>query len=346
MNDSVGDLSSVLGNHLHQFDLQPLEPFSFTDWVWRAIEGDLDITFAGISEGILRIFFDELWVNGALIRQLLLIAVLSALIRCLSDSFKNKSVSELSFYVSYILIIATVFASFRMSTGILMDMVRQATGMMEASVPLMISLMAMSGNVTGATVLHPMLFLGLTLMTRFIAYVYIPLVTGAAALHIVNLLAEGDVLGKYVSLAKEGADILLKFLVFLFLSLLALQKVSAPIIDNLVLRTAKSVAGAVPVVGGALNSAMNTVIYLSSAARSGVLVALVIVICIAVAVPLLKLLVFMFVYKITSAVVQPIADDRIVKCLDGLGDFTGMLLGAGVLVAVMFIFTCVLMLTL
>jgi len=341
----MSDLSPVLGSHLAQWDLTPLDSFSFTDWIWRAVNGELDLSFAGIIQGIMRIFFDELWLNGALIRQLLIIAVLSALIRCLSDSFKTKSVGELGFYVSYILIVATVLTSFRLSAAILSDLVMQATSMMEAAVPLMISLTAMSGNVSSAAVLHPALFMGLTLVSRFIAYVFIPLITGAAILHIVSHLTEGSMLSKASDLFKAAAKLTLKFMVFLFLSLIALKRLSTPIVDNLVLRSARAAAGAVPVVGGALNSAMDTVVNLSAAARSGVLVALVIVICIAVAIPLLKLLVFVFVYKLMAALVQPICDERIVKCLDGLGDYMGMLLGAGVLVSLMFIFTCVIMLT-
>ena len=339
------DLSPILGNHLSQGDLEPLEAFSFTDWVWQAVNGELDLSLSGIVEIIIRIFFNELWLNGALIRQLLMITILSALIRCLSDSFKTKSIGELAFYVSYVLVIATAITSFRLSTAILTDLVMQTTGMMEAAVPVMISLTAMSGNISSAALLHPVLFMGLTLMARFISYIFIPLITGAAILHVISHLTEGSKFSKATVLIKNIAKLTLKFMVFLFLSLLALQRISAPIVDNLVMRTARAAAGAVPVVGGALNSAMDTVVNLSAAARGGVLVALVIVICVAVTVPLLKLLVFMFIYKLTAALVQPICDERIVKCLDGLGDYTGILLGAGLLVSVMFIFTCVIMLT-
>jgi len=338
------DLSPILGNHLAQWDLQLLDSFSFTDWVWQAVNGELDLSLSGIIEVIIRIFFDELWQNGTLIRQLLVITILSALIRCLSDSFKTKSIGELAFYVSYVLVIATAITSFRLATAILTDLVMHTTSMMEAAVPVMISLTAMSGNISSAAVLHPVLFMGLTLMARFIAYVFIPLITGAAILHVVSHLTEGSKFSKAIGLIKNISKLTLKFMVFLFLSLLALQRISAPIIDILVMRTARAAAGAVPVVGGALNSAMDTVVNFSAAARGGVLVALVIVICVAVTTPLLKLLVFMFIYKLTAALVQPICDERIVKCLDGLGDYTGMLLGAGLLVSVMFIFTCVIML--
>jgi len=161
----------------------------------------------------------------------------------------------------------------------------------------------------------------------------------------INHLSEGSTFSHAVDILKSIAKIALRFMVFLFLSLLALQKISAPIVNNLAIQGARAVAGSVPMVGNALNSAMDTLIHLSSAAKSGVLVALVIVISIAVSVPLLKMATFMVIYKLTAALVQPICDERIVKCLDGLGDYIGMLIGAGALVSAMFIFTSVIMLT-
>jgi len=340
----TSELSPILGDHLNQWDLTELERFSFTDWLWRAIDGQLDLTPNGIIMAVVRLFFDELWLHAALIRQLLLIAVISAVIRVLANSFKRQSVGELGFYVSYILILATVISSFRMAAGLLSDLVMQTSRMMEAAVPLMIGLTVMSGNVGTAAFFQPIILLGLALMTRFISYVFIPLTTAAAILHIVNHLSEGNIFSKMVKLLKKSAKNMLKFLVFLFLSLLTLHKISVPIANNLAVQTARATARAVPVVGSAISSAVDIVLYLGAAARSGVLVALIIIICVAISMPLIKLLVIMFIYKIMAAVIQPICDSRIVDCLDGLGDYIALLLGAGVLISVMFIFTIVIML--
>jgi stage III sporulation protein AE len=346
MNDIpiINDLSPVLGSQLSQWDLTPLERISFTDWVWRAVNGELDLSVVGLTQTVLHMFFDELFRNGALIRQLLIVAIISAFIKCLSDSFKNKSVGEVGFYVCYLLVIVAAFTSFRMSIGILTDLVTQTTGMMQAAIPLMISLMVMSGNIAGAAVFQPVLMLGITALAGFIAYIFIPLLTAAAVLHIVNYIAEGNIFYRLTLLVKKVAELSLKFMVFVFLSLLALQRISAPILNNLAVSTARAAAGAVPVVGGALTSAVDTVLNLGNAAKSGVLVALVIVICVAVAIPLLKLAAFVFIFKLTAALIQPICDERIVLCIDGLGTFTGYLLGAGALVAVMFVSACVIML--
>lgn len=342
------DLSSVLGSHLNQFELNSLDASglpSFIELVRKAAGGQLDLSLSGVMGAGLQLFFDELRLNTGLIRQLLVIVIISALLKCLSDAFKHKSAGELGFYVTYIMAVLLAFSSFQLAVGILSDMTETIAGMMESAVPLIISLMAMSGNVAGAAVFHPVLIFAVQMVTRFISEIFIPILLASAVLQIVSQLAEGNPLGKMTLLVKKGADLTLKAIVFIFALLLTLQKISVPIANNLALKTAKAAAGAVPVVGGALSSAMDTVLYWSSAAKSGVLVALVIVLCVAVAVPLVKMVAIMSVCKLVAALAQPVCDERIANCVDQIGSYTAILTGAGALVAVMSIYAVVILLS-
>lgn len=54
-------------------------------------------------------------------------------------------------------------------------------------------------------------------------------------------------------------------------------------------------------------------------------------------VPIIKLAVLMFIYYLGSAVCQPIADDRIIKLLDQMGDTFKILLAILCSVSVMFV---------
>jgi stage III sporulation protein AE len=126
---------------------------------------------------------------------------------------------------------------------------------------------------------------------------------------------------------------------------LTLQRISAPIISNAAIRTSRSVAGAVPVVGNAFTAAVDTVVNFSQAARSGVLVALVIVLCIVLTAPLMKMLVMSLIYRVTAAFLQPIADKRLVTLMDGVGKHMAMLFNAAALIGVMCIYTVVILLS-
>lgn len=345
MNADPTDLSSVLGSQLERFDLSGLNTgVSFSELVLKAVNGEIDLSLSGVANAGLGLFFNEFLLNAQLIRQLLVIAVLGAMLKCLSDAFKHKAAGELGFYVTYIMAVLLAFSSFQLSVGILSDLVSQLSGSMESAVPLIVSLLAMSGSVGSAAVFHPVLIFAVQMITRFISEIFIPVLLAAAVLQIVNHLAEGAPLSKLTVLIRKGADLTLKGIVFLFALLLTLQKITVPIADNLALKTAKAAANAVPVVGGALGSAVDAVLFAGSAAKHGVLAALIIVICVSAAAPLLKMLALMLTCKLTAALIQPVCDERIANCLDSIGSFTAILTGAGALVVVMFIYAVVILL--
>jgi stage III sporulation protein AE len=310
---------------------------SFAELVRSAVAGELNLTPQGVAESAARLFLNELWVNNRLIRQLLVVAVLSAVLRVLSDSFRHKSAGELGFYVSYIMMVLLAISSFRVVAGILFSAVTNLSGMMEAGTPVLIGLLAVSGKFAGSAALHPAMYFAIHFMSRFISVFFIPLVSAAAALTVVNHLTENAPLEKMTELLRTGAEWTLKGLAGLFILLLTLQRISVPIVNNFAMDTARAAAGAVPVVGGALNSALDTVLIVGTAARSGVLVAMVVALGAAAAVPVLKMLAIMLIYKLAAAVTQPICDKRFTACVDEIGSFMGLLAGAAALVAVMFI---------
>jgi stage III sporulation protein AE len=76
-----------------------------------------------------------------------------------------------------------------------------------------------------------------------------------------------------------------------------------------------------------------------------VLVALVLVLCFVLAAPLLKMFALSFIYRLTAAFLQPIADPRLVKLMDGIGKHMAMLFNAAALVGVMCIYTVIILLS-
>ncbi|MCL2357163.1 MAG: stage III sporulation protein AE, partial [Defluviitaleaceae bacterium] len=130
-----------------------------------------------------------------------------------------------------------------------------------------------------------------------------------------------------------------------FAFLLTIQRISAPIISNAAIRTSRSMAGAVPVVGDAFTAAVDTVVYFSQAARSGVLVALVLVLCFVVASPLVKIFTMSLIYRGVAAFLSPVADKRLITLLDSIGKHMGMLFNAAALVGVTCIYAVVILLS-
>jgi len=108
------------------------------------------------------------------------------------------------------------------------------------------------------------------------------------------------------------------------------------VLNNLAIRGVRNAAGAVPIVSGALSGGIDSVIYLATGTKSAAIIATIIVLVIVCAVPIIKLFVMSFIYKFVAAIIQPICDKRIVKCLNVIGDFTGILLAISATVVLMF----------
>jgi len=176
--------------------------------------------------------------------------------------------------------------------------------------------------------------------------VFIPLVLASAALDIAGRIApDGHKLAKMSELMRSIASYALKGLLAMFAFLLTLQRFTAPIISNLAIRTSRNVVGAVPVVGNAFTAAVDTVVTFSQAARSGVLVALVLVLVFVIATPLVKIMAMSFIYRTAAAFLQPIADKRLVSLMDGIGKHMGMLFNAAAMIGVVCVYAVVILLS-
>ena len=318
----------------------------FMDLVRDALQGQLDLSLTGLISTFGQLIFGEFLANGQLIRQLVIIAILGALVSCLTEAFKHNAAGETGFYVTFLMAVLLAISSFYICVEILTGLTRLTSGVMYASIPLMIGLMTMGGNFVGAAGFQPLLFFALQLVTWFISGVFIPMVLASAALDVAGQFSpDGHKLSHLAELIRKIASWTLKGLLGTFAFLLTLQRFTAPIISNVAIRTSRSVVGAVPVVGGAFSAAVDTIVNFSQAARSGVLVALVLVLCFVLAAPLVKIMVLSLVYRTTAAFLQPVADRRLVTLMDGVGKHMAMLFNAAALVGVMCIYTVIILLS-
>ena len=333
---------------LERYDLTPLDQPGlprFLELAQQAVRGELDLSLTGLLTMGGNLLFGEFFANAQLMRQLLLIAVLGALLHVLTQHFTHKGAGEMGFYVTFLMTILLAISSFYVAVGILSGLVTVVNVMMTAAIPIMVGLMAASGNFSLAAGSQPLLFFALQLITWFITAIFVPMVLASAALDIVSQLSNENKLDLLADLVRKIAGYALKAIMGTFLFLLTLQRIAAPILNNAALRTTRSVAGAVPIVGNALTAAMDTVITFSQSARSAVLVALVLVLTFSLLAPMLKILVLSWVYRFVAAVIQPISDERLTECMEATGKAMGQLFAAAGLLGVMCLYSVVILLS-
>ncbi len=312
----------------------------FTRTVEDIIEGRFSLSPQDIVNAGIRLLIGDVLDNRMLMGRLIAIALITALLTALMQSMKpggEKSVGEVAFYVGYILLIMLLVDSFRGMVVTMSALLKTLTNMMLAAAPIMVGLLIFSGKTGAGTMFQPLFMFFTEFIAILITRVSVPMITTAAVISAVNYIEERDVLTKLAELLKKLVKWSLSISAFLFVSILSLNRITSPILDNLAFKAAKASAGAVPMVGGILGGALDMTIFWSQSIKSGVMAALAIVIAVACAVPVLKILAIVGIYKFTAAIIQPVADPRLVKCIDAVASFIALLLYCVMTVALMFI---------
>lgn len=333
-----------LDEQLNNFDFENVntlinenasEQFDFKSLTKKIILGQFD--FLCIFDFVRKIFFDEFEKNLFGIKNLLLLIILSGIIKNLSDSFKTKSVAQIAFYISYIVISSNLFSAFKILVGISKNFLQSLLQIMQASLPLIISLMTMSGNFYASSVFNPVIFLFADFIIMIINYM-LPIVVMFVAVQIINNMTGKNLIANFAALIKNVIGWILKIVSFAFMSILSLQRISAPLLENITVKTAKFAINTVPVVGEVFTGALDSVMSWAHVIKNGAMIALVVSIFLVCMIPIIKLGIFILIYKILGAVVQPISDERIVKSTEAIADACVLLLSCCFTAVVIFLF--------
>ena len=224
----------------------------------------------------------------------------------------------------------------------ILDIVKQSiqnlVGFMNSLIPILITLMISTGSMVSANIMQPILLFIITFMGNFITGVIIPIVLISTSLGIVSKISDRIQVDKLSKFFKTGVVWILGVTLTLFVGLVSIEGTLSSSVDGVTAKTAKAaVSSFIPVVGKILGDAVDTVIGCSLILKNATgIVGIIILIGIAIG-PVVKLTALMAIYYLGAALCQPIADDKIIKLLEQMGDTFKILLSIMCSLSVMFI---------
>ncbi len=301
-----------------------------------AISGNIDneSIFMSILDAVGGEVFSAITVLGSI----LVIIVIHSILRAISEGLENKGISQIIYYVQYILIVTLIMTNFVQIIDIVKDSIQNLVNFMNLLIPILITLMITTGSIASAGLIQPILLFLITFMGNFITGIIIPIILVSTALGIVSNISNRIQISKLSSFFKSSSIWILGIILTIFVGLVSIEGTLSSSVDGITAKTAKAaVTSFIPVVGKILGDAVDTVIGCSSILKNATgIVGIIILLGIAI-IPIVKLAVLMGIYYLGSAVCQPIADEKIIKLLDQMGDTFKVLLGVMCSISVMFI---------
>ena len=301
-----------------------------------AITGDIDneTIFKALANMVGKEVLDCITVLGSII----VIIVIHSILKSISEGLENKSISQITYYVQYILIVTLIMTNFADILSMVRTSIDSLVGFMNSLVPLLITLMLTTGNIASAGIIEPIILFIITFIGNFITTVLIPFVLISNVLGIVSKVSDRvqvDKLGKFFN---SSVVWVLGIVLTIFVGILSVEGSLSSTVDGITAKTAKAaVTNFIPVVGKILGDAVDTVIGCSNVLKNAVgIIGVIVIVCICVE-PIIKLAVLMALYYLAGAVCQPIADGKIVKLLEQMGDTFKILLAIMCSVSVMLI---------
>lgn len=339
--------SSSLDNQMDLLDFTEIDSFistydlgytSFRELILDLIYNTGDFSLDDILNAISNILFNEITANTDLARNILIIGILSGIIKCLTSSRKDNEVSQVSFYATYMVLVMLLFTSFKISADIVLNMINLLQEIMMISLPVLLSVIIMSGNIASATSFNPLMYFVINIIISFIKNFLIPLILLIGGISILNYITDDDKLKNISDSVRSLIEFILKMTTGLFIGILSMQRIITPVSNGLVTKTTKSIINFVPVVGSSLSNAVDTVLYFAGTIKNGVIVGIIIIAVVSLIFPLIKISIVIFMYKLVSALVKPICGDKICKCIDDVSSYTILLLGTMVSVSMIFLY--------
>lgn len=197
-----------------------------------------------------KLFGNELKNTINLIGSILIIIVIHAIIRSITDGLENKGVGEITYYVQYILIIAITMTNFASIINSVKDSVSNLTMFINSLIPILISLLITTGSIVSAGMLQPILLFIITFIGNTINGVIIPILLIGTVLGIVSKLSSKIQVDKLAKFVKSSIVWILGTVLTIFVSILSLEGNLTAGIDGVTAKTAKvAVSSFVPVVG-------------------------------------------------------------------------------------------------
>lgn len=295
------------------------------------------LDWEGLKQALLVRLFKEVAANVHLLGKLLFLAVLCVLLQNLQSSFEGSTISVLAYNICYIFLAVIALTAFYNALALARGTVGNMVGFMEALLPLVISLLAGVGAVTTAALFTPLMLFVVNTVSVVVKDLVLPLFLFAAVLHCVNLLAGKYQVSKLSGLLRQGGMVALGLTMVIFVGVITVQGVAGGVADGVALRTAKYATGTfIPVLGKMFVDTVEMVMGASLLLKNAIGLFGIVTVLTICAFPLIKLASLIFVIKLAGALVEPMGDERMAKCLDGMGDNLMLVFGAVLAVAIMF----------
>lgn len=320
-------------------EMFPQQKIRFADVLSSLMEGELEET-AGVLAGYVKDRLGYEYTNNRRnLVYILLIAVIAAVFTNFSDAMNSRQVSQISFYVLYMLLITMCLQTFRVAMSGLEEQITKVVEFMQLLCPVYFLAVAASSGSSSAVMFYNLALFLIYIVEAVILHLVLPFINVYIMVQVMNYLLGEDTLSEFADLLKKFVTWGLKTMFAAVIGLNIIQGLLGPSIDVLKRSTLTKTVEAIPGIGNTFGSVTDVVLGTAVLLKNGIGMAGAVMLILFCVVPVVQMLILCLMFKVTAALVQPISDERITGCIRSVSEGYELMLRTLFTVAALFLLT-------
>ncbi|MCC8067625.1 MAG: stage III sporulation protein AE [Clostridiales bacterium] len=307
-------------------ELAGTEKFSFLDTVKNFLTGDFSLQPDELLNTISELFLGEIKQQRKLAVQILLTALASAVFSNFVRVFENHQISDISFYMMYLMLSTLLMNAFSSLTEMVSDTCIALNTFMKILMPSYVITVVLSAGTVTALGFYEVTVLAISLLQTVILKIVVPAIHFYMLVLLLNQLSAQDWLARTAQLMETAISWSVKTILGVVIGLQAVQSLISPAVDSLKNSTLNRVASVIPGIGSVLNAAAETVAGSAIVLKNAVGVAGILafgVICLS---PFVRLTACIFLFRAICAVIEPVCEKRMVEGIESISRGSVLLL--------------------
>lgn len=279
--------------------------------VYSIISGENAISYSSFFASLFSIFLDLILKYLPMLSLIIAIGVISNLLNGIKGKFNEKSTSNLIHLVCFMTVVILTIGMITSLSDVSLNAINSMVTQMNTLFPILLTLMVGIGAAASASVFQPIVAIISTYVADFFTYLVLPLFIFSFVFGIINNISDNIKLDKFNSFISSLFKWCVGIVFTLFFAIFTIQGISAGSFDSLSIRTTKyTIRSYIPVMGGYLSDGMDLILSSSILIKNSIgLVGLFLIITTIIS-PLLEIVVFSLLLKLTSAILQPMGNTK------------------------------------
>ena len=284
------------------------------------------LSFNRVINFLLTLVTASLKSEMPLLITIIVTLIIGMIFEVLYESYVNKSLAGVSNIVQMTAIIIALSASVTAAINITKDSIYQMSLFCNTLSPVVCTMLTSGGEPAKAAVAGTSIMLACQICSYIGASVVLPIVNMYFAVVICDSIVDNANLKSFAEFIKKTLYMILLALIIIFSGIMSLQTVLAGTADTVLKRSIKfAVGGMIPIAGGPLGEAMETVFSCADAVGSTVGIFGIIVILFIITTPIVMVLSKYVIIKLAAFTSYAVSNSKISGLLSSMTGIFGVL---------------------